>query len=155
MIGSNLQTREIFSFLTSFFLDVDVGHLEPVSGDGKRSERHPVEGVGEADDILASGHFARELEGGFDRVRACRSGELHAVAHASGLEDDALERFEEVLLGFGRHVERVGHAILQQVLDEPLLQERVVVSIVQGTGTREEVDVLASFSVEQRGAARS
>src|SRR5699024_687081 len=56
-------------------------------------------------------------------------------------EDQLGEGLEEVALGDGVHVHRVGDPVPGQVLQEGLLEDRVVVPVVQGTGAREEVDV--------------
>jgi hypothetical protein len=68
------------------------GALEAVAGHGQRPERHAVEGVGEADHLLASGDLARELERGFDGIGAGGAGELELVAQAARLRITSLNR---------------------------------------------------------------
>jgi len=62
-----------------------------------------------------------------------------------------VELLQEVLLGDGGLVQGVHYAVVLQVLDERLGDDRVVVAVVEGAGTREEVDIaVALVVVEER-----
>ncbi len=123
-----------------------------VAGRGQRADAAAVEAVGEADDVVAPGDLARQLHRRFDRVGAGRAGELHAVvAHAAWFEDQAVEGFEETLLGCGVHVQAMGDAVVLDVLEQRLLEYRVVVPVVERAGTGEEVDVTLAVPGDQFG----
>ncbi len=124
-----------------------------VAGGGQRANAAAVEAVGETDDVVAPGDLARQLHRRLDRVGAGRAGELHAVvAHAARLEDQPVEGLEETLLGFGVHVQAVGDAVALDVLEQRLLEHRVVVPVVERAGTSEEVDVALAVLSDQFGA---
>src|SRR5690554_8095858 len=65
-----------------------------------------------------------------------------------------MEGLEKALLGFGVHVQTMGQAIAVQILDQRLLDDRVVVPVVEGAGTGEEVDIGLAFGGDQLGATR-
>jgi hypothetical protein len=125
-------------------VDVGAGAGAQVAAHRERAERHPVEAVREGDHPGAAGRLARQLERRLDGVRAARPGELQLVLEAAGLEDDLLERLEEVALRGRRHVQAVGDAVLDDVAQEDLLEARVVVPVVQDARAGQEVDVLAA-----------
>ncbi len=124
-----------------------------VAGDGQRAHRHAVEAVGEVDDVASAGDLAGDLQRGFDRVGAGRADELHdVVVQAARLEDDVLHRLEEALLGGGVQVERMGDAVVHDVVDQRALEDIVVVAVVQRAGAGQEVEVAVALRVEQLGA---
>ena len=129
--------------------------LDDVAAEGERAEGHAVEGVGEGDDLLASGGFPGELERGLDGVGACRSGEHDSVGHSAWFEDELVEAAEEVALGRGGHVERVNDTARLQVADEGGDLRLGVVSVVESAGAAEEVEELAAVFVPEPRALGS
>ena len=124
-----------------------------ITGNGKSTNGAAVEAVGEADDVTATGDLAGQFKGCFDRVGTSRAAELDLVrAQAAGLQDHAVEGLQEALFGVGVHVQAVGDAVIFQVLDQRLFQDRVVVPVVQGAGTGQKVDVALAFAGHQLGA---
>ena len=133
--------------------DAGGGAQVRVAGHRQRAHRHAVEAVGEVDDVLAAGDLAGDLQRGFDRVGAGRADELHdVVVQAARLEDDVLHRLQEALLGDRVQVERVGDAVVHDVVDQRALEDRVVVAVVQGAGAGQEVEVAVAVDVGQHGA---
>jgi len=110
-------------------------------GDGERPERDAVKPVGERHDGATACRVPRDLERGLNRVRACRSGELHLVPQPAGTEDVVTQTLEEPLFRRRRQVEAVGDAIAGQIVGERGFEDRVVVAVVQRTGAAEKVDI--------------
>ncbi len=125
-----------------------------IAGRRQRADAAAVEAVGEADDVVASGHLARQFQRGLDRVGAGRAGELHDVVHAARLEDQPVEGFQETLLGIGVHVQAMGETVVGNVVEQRLFEHRVVVAVVERAGTGQEIDVGLAVAGDQLGAAR-
>ncbi|MNC41687.1 hypothetical protein D3C75_904620 [compost metagenome] len=126
-----------------------------VAGGGQGADAAAVEAVGEADHVAAPGDLARQLQRGFHRVGAGRPGELHqVVGHAARLEDQPVEGLEEGFLGRRVHVQAMGQAVALDVVEQRLLEQRMVVAVVERTGAGEEVDVALAVAGDQFGAAR-
>ena len=103
--------------------------------------------------LLAARDLAGDLQRGFDRVGAGRADELHdVVVEAARLEDDVLHRLEEPLLRDRVQVERVGDAVVHDVVDQRLLEDRVVVAVVERAGAGQEVEVAVAVHVGEHGA---
>src|SRR5690554_1082339 len=140
--------------------DVGQGHaggttVMLVAGGRQGADGAAVEPVGEADDVAAPGDLARQFQRRFHRVGTGRAGELHhMIAQPAWLQDHPMEGLEKALLGFGVHVQTMGQAIAVQILDQRLLDDRVVVPVVEGAGTGEEVDIGLAFGGDQLGATR-
>src|SRR5690625_2455233 len=77
--------------------DTGTAALHGVAGDRQGAEGHAVEGVGEADDGLAAGDLAGQLEGGLDGVGAAGAGEDHLVVQAARPQDLVGEGLEELV----------------------------------------------------------
>ena len=124
-----------------------------VTGGSQCTDGATVEAIGKADDIAAAGYLASQFQGCFNGVGAGRAAELDLVrAQATRLQDHAVEGLQEALFGVGVHVQAVGDAVIFQVLDQRLFQDRVVVPVVQGAGTGQKVDVALAFAGHQLGA---
>src|SRR5699024_10947533 len=134
--------------------DAGAAALHRVAGDGQGAERHAVEAVGEAHDGLAAGDLAGQLQRRLDGVGAAGAGEGDLVVQAAGLEDLLVEGLEELAAHVGEHVQAVHDAVLEVVVDDDLLELGVVVAVVQGAGTGEEVDVLLAVLGGQHGVHR-
>src|SRR5690606_9189604 len=67
-------------------------------------------------------------------------------------QDRVGEGREELVACRGEHVERVHDAVTREVVDEDLLQGRVVVPVVERAGAGEEVDVGVAVGVVHRRA---
>src|SRR5215469_8534414 len=100
-----------------------------------------MERVGEANDAAAPGHFAGQLQRRLNRVRTAWASELHAVIQSPRAQDDLVECGQEVPLGDGVHVQRVGDATTRNVVEQSLPQDRVIVAVVQGACASEEIQV--------------
>src|SRR5699024_7904313 len=124
--------------------DAGATALHGVAGDRQGAQGHAVEGVGEVDDRLTAGDLAGQLQGDLDRIVAGRAGEDHAVVELARLQDLGLEGLQEGATHVGEHVQAVDDAVIGEVLDDRLLQLRVVVTVVQRTCAGEEVEVLAT-----------
>ena len=98
-----------------------------------------MECVREAHDLLAAGDLPSQLQGGLYRVRAGRPGKLHAIAEATRFEDHGAQSLQELRLCHGVHVETVQHPVLGQVVEQRPLEHRMVVPVVESTGSAEEV----------------
>ena len=68
-------------------------------------------------------------------------------------QDDVVHGLQEALLGDRVQVERVGDAVLHDVVDQGFLEDRIVVAVVEGAGAGEEVEVALALHIEQLGAA--
>src|SRR5699024_2545338 len=121
--------------------------LHRVTGYRQRPERHAVEGVGEVDDRFTARDLAGELECRLDRVGAGRAGELHLVVQPARGQDQVVEGVQEITLGHRGGVQTVGDAVTGDVVDQRLLDHRVVVPVVQHAGAGEEVQVFATVLV--------
>src|SRR5690554_2757483 len=119
-----------------------------VTGGGNGTGSYAVETVSERNDVGTAFHLAGQLHGRFHTVG---TGELHLVVQATGIKDVLLVRFHEVVLGGGEQVQALAHTVCLDVLEQCFLQDIVVVAVVQGTGTGQEVQVLfAVFGVQVR-----
>lgn len=116
--------------------DTGPGPLEGVAGDGERAQRHAVEGVGERDDRLAPLHLTGQLQRRLDRVGAGRAGEHHLVREITRAQHVVLEGLQEGAFRGGGHVEAVGDAVALDVVDQRAFQHRVVVAVVERSGSR-------------------
>jgi hypothetical protein len=122
--------------------------LLPVTARGP--QRHAVEGVGERDhDAVPARHLAGELQRCLHGVRARRARELHLEAKAAGRQHQILDPLQERPLRGGGHVEPVDDPLAAEVADEGFDQGRVVVPVVQGSRTGEEVQVAATVLVDE------
>src|ERR1043166_5494907 len=91
--------------------------------------------VGEVDHVLAAGGLAGELERRLDRVGAGRADELHdVVAKATRGPDHVVHGGEELLLRDRVQVERMGDAVVHDVVEERRLHDVVVVAVVERAG---------------------
>src|SRR5690606_20212197 len=120
-----------------------------IAGGGRGTQRYTVKAVGEGDDVLSAGHFAGQLHGGFHCIRAGGARELHAVVHAARLKDALLEGFHETGLGASVHVQAVCDAVAGDIVEQRFFAYRVVVPVIQRSGSRQEVDIAFAFSVVQ------
>ena len=127
----------------------DTGHATVVALPvAARSEAYTVEAIGEADDVFASLDDER-LERRFHGVGAGGTSELHHVVHIAGLQDHFIKSVHEFTFGSGMHVQTMNNAVALNVFQQFFFQNRVVVAVVQGTSTRQEIDVfLAGFVVQ-------
>src|SRR3546814_8664174 len=75
------------------------------------------------------------------------AGEHHAMVGPARLQDHLLEGGEESLLGIGVEVEAVRDAVGADIIEQSLLQDRVVVAIVQRRAARQEVEVAPALIV--------
>ncbi len=121
--------------------------LASIAGAGERAQGHPVEAVGEGDYQLAAGDLAGELDRRLDRVGAGRAGEHRPVIEPARLEDHVLERFEELGLGLRVQVEPVSDPVAGDVVEQRLLQDRVVVPVVERGAAGQEIEVAAAVVV--------
>ena len=115
------------------------------------AERHAVERAHQRKDVRALLNLARELQRRFDRVRARRADKLDLIIEAAGPDDLIFKIFDERTLRRGVHIHRVQDAVLLEVVDDALLDVRVVVPVVQRTGSAEKVDVLFPVLVVEEG----
>ncbi len=118
----------------------------------QRPRGHPVEGVREGDHVAATGDLPRELETGLHGVGTGRTGELHVVVEVARLQDVVDQRRQEPLLGLGEQVEAVGDAAALDVVDQRHCHVRVVVPVVEGARSGQEVDVLPPLRIDQHRA---
>ena len=124
--------------------DAGAAALHRVAGDRERAQGHAVESIGEAQDVLAAGDLAGQLEGCLHGVGSCRAGEHDLVVQVPGLQDDPFESLQEAALGRGLHVHGVGDSVACHILHHGVAQLGVVVAVVQGAGAGEEVQVLGA-----------
>ncbi len=107
--------------------------------------------VSERYDVFTPFHQASQFQCSFNSIGTGGACELQFIVHASRLQKDALECFHEMLLGIGGHVQAVNNAVAMDILKQLFLQLRVVVPVIQRTGTCEEVEILATCLVKQGG----
>src|SRR5690606_33976700 len=67
--------------------------------------------------------------------------------------NNVLKAGQEAPLGVCRHVQPMHQAVRLEVLEQGLLQDRVVVAVVQRSRTSQKIDVLTALLVEQRRPA--
>ena len=108
-----------------------------------------MERVGEVDDRLAAGALTGQLERRLHRVRAGRAGEHQLVVQVARGEHQLLESLQEIALGGGLLIQRVSDAITLDVVDKRGLQRVIVVPVVEGTRTGEEIQVIPAVLAEQ------
>ena len=116
---------------------------------GHRTQRDAVESIGEGDDVVASGDVPRKLQCGLHRVSPGRAGKLNGVLQPAWLEDVRLQRLQKLLFRHGVHVEPVGDAIAGYIVEQCLLQHRMVVPIVERTGPGKKVQIPPPIGVVQ------
>src|SRR5690606_20981830 len=123
-----------------------------VSGCGDRSEGHAVKAIRKGDDGRPSRDVSSNLHRSLDSVRSGRSGELHLVPHASWLEDQGVEGLNKGLLCLRHEVEAVDYLVRLYVFEQLLLDSWIVMAIVEGTSTCQEINILTSFFVLDGGS---
>ena len=111
-----------------------------------------MEAAHESKDVASARVLSRELDGSLNAVGACRSAELDLVAQAARLDDFLLERFDELALGNGVHIQRVDDAVGRKVVDHLLLDVGVVVAVVDRARAAEEVNILGAVLVLEDSA---
>ncbi len=121
--------------------------LGGVAGAGERPQCHAVEAVGEGDHHFAARDLARELDRGLDRIRARGPGEHHAMVEPARFQDQLFEGGEKVLLCIGVQVEPVRDAVGGDIIEQRLLQDRVVMPIVERRAARQQVEVAPALVV--------
>ncbi len=121
-----------------------------IASRGQRACRHTMEAIGEGYDIRATGDLAGQLDRGLYRIRAGRAGELQAIVHIAWLQDDIPERFQEITLGIGVHVQTMGDPIGFDIVNQGGLHVRVVMTVIQGRATGQKVCVIHTILCCQR-----
>src|SRR5690606_8237880 len=71
------------------------------------------------------------------------------VVELAGSQDRLLERFEKARLGLGMEVEAMRDSIGDDVVEQRLLQDGMVVTVIERRATREEVQILPPVAVVQ------
>ncbi len=108
--------------------------------------------VHEEDDGLPSGCFARQFQSRLDGVRTGWPTELNFVTKPARSENQRLETFKKFTLDGCRHVEAVRDRVAFQILDQALLQTRIVVSVIERARAAEKIEILSSLFVEDFAA---
>ena len=113
-----------------------------------------MEAIGERDNGLTAGIFTSYFQSRFNRVSTGRASELYLVVHVAWLKDQVTEGFQKCSFRVCVHIQTVSHTIRFDVINQRLLESRVVVAIVQRASTTQEVDVLVTFTVSHRCVLR-
>jgi hypothetical protein len=100
----------------------------------------------------AAGHLPGQFQRGLDGVVPGRPGELDLVGEIPRPQDQFVERLQEGLFRRGFHVQRVDDTVVGEVVQQRLLEQRVVVPVVERPRAGEEVEVRGALLVEQRAA---
>ncbi|MNN40531.1 hypothetical protein D3C81_1546080 [compost metagenome] len=125
-----------------------------ITGQGQRTQRYAVEAIGKRNHHLTAGDITRQLDRGFDGIGAGRAGELDLVLHLARQQHMALKGLQERFLGAGRHIEAVHDTVFRQVIDDRLLHDRIVVTVIQRAGTGQEVDIAATAFIDEHCVLR-
>src|SRR5690554_4849635 len=123
-----------------------------VARGSRRAQRGAVKTVGESNDVVPTGDFARQFHGGFYCVRAGRTGELHAIVHLAWFENVLLEAFQEIGFRTGMHIKTVRDTVGADVIQQCLFAMWVVVAVVQRSGSGQKIDIALSVGVIECGA---
>ena len=108
-----------------------------------------METVGERDHVFAAGNVARQLERGLHRVGARGTRELDHELQVARLQDLLVEGLQELRLCLGVQVETVADTVGLDVIQQRLLEGRVVMAIVQCAGAGQEIEVLRTVLIVQ------
>lgn len=125
----------------------------PVADQDQRTERVAVVAGVERNDLRAAGHFFGKFDRRFDGVRPGWGGKLPFALQIMRFQDAVFDRSEEPDFRFGRHVQRVRAATVREVLNQRLLDQRTITTVVERPDAGEEIDAPPALGIDRLGTA--
>ncbi|MNZ75714.1 hypothetical protein D3C78_941980 [compost metagenome] len=108
------------------------------------AERHAVEAAHECEYPSSLLRLACELQGRFHRVRPRRPAELKLVIQLLRLQDPLREALDEFALGHCIHIQTVHNPVGGQVIENPVLDIIVIMTVIQCPGTCKKINICSS-----------
>ncbi len=145
--GINIRTKIAVICL---MIDIAQGHpgtiaLACVAGSRQCTQGHAVKTVGEGNHVASPGNLARQFQCRFNSVGTRRACKHHAIIKVAWLQDQRFEGLKKSGLCICVHIKPVRHAIRHDVVNQSLLELRMVVPVVECRTARQKINITGAI----------